>query len=139
MLETSTAQAFEDELLKIRFDASRACWLATANDLAALPASLLDRFLIIEVPPPSEEQMIVVLESLYRDLVSAWGAWFSPGLPRSLAKALRQTHPRKARQTLSLALTLAASANRRLLHVEDITQASRILEQGAQRPRSGFV
>jgi ATP-dependent Lon protease len=139
LLEVSTAQAFEDELLKLRFDASRLFWIATANDLASLPASLLDRFLIIEVPAPSEPQMIVVLESLYRDLISAWGEWFSPDLPWHVAKALRQTHPRKARQTLSLALTLAASANRHLLEVEDVTRASLVLEHGAKRPRIGFV
>jgi ATP-dependent Lon protease len=139
LLETSTAQAFEDELLKLRFDASRACWLATANDLASLPPSLLDRFLIIEVPAPGEQQMIVVLESLYGDLVSAWDGWFSPCLPPGVVKALRQTHPRKARQTLSLALTLAASSNRHILNIEDITWARQILDQGAQKPRIGFV
>lgn len=139
LLEPSTAIAFEDELLKVRFDASRACWIATANDLASLPPSLIDRFLVIEVPAPSEQQMIAVIASLYRDLLTAWGEWFSPTLPPGVAKALRQTHPRKARQTISLALTMAADANRHTLEVEDITRARHILEQGTAKLRMGFV
>jgi ATP-dependent Lon protease len=139
LLESSTARAFEDELLKVRFDASRACWIATANDLASLPPSLIDRFLVIEVPAPTEQQMTAVIASLYRDLLTAWGEWFSATLPPGVAKALRQTHPRKARQTISLALTLAADANRHTLEVEDIARARHILEQGTAKRRMGFV
>lgn len=139
LLEPSTAAAFEDDLLKIRLDASRVCWVATANDLASLPPSLVDRFLVIEIPIPSEAQMMAVLESLYRDLVTAWGEWFTPRLPPAVARALRQAHPRKARQALSLALTLAAHANRHELEAEDVSQAVQILEQGARRRRMGFL
>jgi ATP-dependent Lon protease len=139
LLEPSTACTFEDELLKVRFDASRICWLATANDLDPLPPSLVDRFLVIEVPTPSEKQMIVVLESLYADLITSWDAWFRPALPGPVAQALRHVHPRKARQTLSLALTMAAHANRHTLEVDDIASALRIRGEGAARKRMGFI
>jgi ATP-dependent Lon protease len=139
LLDPSTAIAFEDELLKIRFDASKSMWIATANDLASLPPSLIDRFLVIEVFAPDERQMIAVLHSLYGDLVTAWGGWFVTKLPSAVAQALRQTHPRKARQTLSMALTMAANRNSHILEVEDVSNALRIVEQGAAKRRVGFV
>jgi ATP-dependent Lon protease len=139
LLEPSTARAFEDELLKVRFDASRICWLATANDLDPLPPSLVDRFLVIEVPAPSEQQMLAVLHSLYADLVATWDGWFVTELPSEVAQALRQTHPRKARQTFSMALMMAANRNSHILEVDDIATALRILEQGTAKRRVGFV
>jgi ATP-dependent Lon protease len=139
LLEPSTAQAFEDELLKVRFDASRICWIATANDLAPLPPSLVDRFLVIEIPAPGEQHMHAVLHSLYADLIAKWDGWFVTELPWAVAQALRQTHPRKARQTLSLAMTIAANRNCHILEVEDIANATRILSQNTARRRMGFV
>lgn len=139
LLEPLSSAHVEDDCLKLRFNARQALWIATANDLGSLPPSLVDRFLVIEVQRPSEAQMQVVLEHLYHELIQAWGDWFEPTLPSIVAKALQRGHPRKARQALSLALTLAADVDRHTLDVGEVARAIQILKQGAQKPRMGFL
>ena len=97
LLEPSSAQRVEDDCLKLHFDARHVIWMATANDLGSLPPSLLDRFLILEVQRPSQSQMQIVLEHLYREVILDWGDWFEPSLCPEAREGLRAAHPRKAR------------------------------------------
>ncbi|MCU0819189.1 MAG: AAA family ATPase [Beijerinckiaceae bacterium] len=139
LLEPMSAAHVEDDCLKLRFNARHIIWIATANDLGSLPPSLLDRFLVLEVQRPSEQQMQIVLEHLYRELVQSWGDWFEPSIALDVRDSLCEAHPRKARRILSLALTIAAHDNRHHLVIGDILRATHIMDQTAHRPRMGFV
>lgn len=139
LLEPSSAMHVEDDCLKLRFNARQIIWIATANDLTSLPPSLLDRFLVLEVQRPSEQQMQIVLEHLYRELVQSWGDWFAPSIAQDVRDSLCEAHPRKARRILSLALTIAAHDNRHHLVIGDIMRATHVIDQTAYRPRMGFV
>ncbi|WP_284179053.1 AAA family ATPase [Rhabdaerophilum sp. SD176] len=139
LLEPSSAQRVEDDCLKLHFDARHVIWMATANDLGSLPPSLLDRFLILEVQRPSQSQMQIVLEHLYREVILDWGDWFEPSLSPEAREGLRAAHPRKARRILAQALIIAAHHNRHKLDRVDIAQAAEIFEQSPASSRMGFV
>ena len=48
--EPRTAYVFRDEYAGFPVNASYVAWLTTANDAAALPAPLLSRFRVFEIP-----------------------------------------------------------------------------------------
>ena len=54
-LEPENARAFVDEYLDIPIDLGSALWLASANDVSAMPTPLLDRMLVVEVPWPDRD------------------------------------------------------------------------------------
>lgn len=139
LLEPLSARSVEDDCLKLRFDARSIIWIATANNLTSLPPSLFDRFLVLEVQRPSEQQMQIVLEHLYGELIQTWGDWFEPSISQDVRDSLCEAHPRKARRILSLALTIAAHDDRHHLKVGDIMHARHVMDQIAYRLRIGFV
>jgi len=56
LLEPETAQAFRDEYIDVEIDASQICWVLTANSTEGIPAPLLNRMAVYEVPAPTREQ-----------------------------------------------------------------------------------
>lgn len=54
-LEPKTASKIYDEFLCGHADLSHINWIGTANDIARMPSTLLNRFRIIEIPPPAPE------------------------------------------------------------------------------------
>ena len=58
VLEAENAEALLDEYLRVRFDASRACIVATANDVSVLPDFIRDRFLIVPIVAPTGADLL---------------------------------------------------------------------------------
>ena len=56
LLEPNTAQRFKDEFFGMEFDASRMVFILTANSLEGVPAALLSRVEVFEVPRPAAVQ-----------------------------------------------------------------------------------
>jgi len=101
LLEDKTAARFRDEALAFTLNASQIIWLATANDVGNIPAPILDRFQLIEIPTPTEEQMVSVVKSIYAGIrKSQLGKLLSPKLPNETVQALTAFHPREARKRL---------------------------------------
>ncbi|MDC6179949.1 AAA family ATPase [Ralstonia solanacearum] len=73
LLESGTARAFEDTFLRIAFDASRIIYVLTANDLAAVPAPLLSRLEVFDIPAPDPEQRLRLVLAEVRRLQQATG------------------------------------------------------------------
>lgn len=67
VLEPGTARRFECPVLRVTFDLSRVLWVLTANDLARVPAPLLDRCVLFRMPEVTPEVAGLMFDTLARD------------------------------------------------------------------------
>jgi ATP-dependent Lon protease len=139
LLEPETARAFKDEYIELAFDASHVIWLATANDAAAIPPAVLDRFLVIEVEAPQAAQMRVMIEVLVSDAAERFPGWFAGVLDSDVVERLSALHPRRVRQVAELACTNAVANKRQRLTPADVEAALKLLTAGREKARVGFL
>lgn len=108
LTEPSTAKAVRDQCLEVDIDLSHVSFIATANSTTTLPEPLLSRFHIIEVRPPSRDQMPAVLQSIYREVLAEDTEAFATDLSAEVIEHLRGDNPRTARVRVQGALGRAA-------------------------------
>ena len=70
LLEPRTARVFKDQFFDMEFDASRVIVILTANSLDTVPAPLLSRVEVFEVPRPEPAQRLRIIHSLFDDLLN---------------------------------------------------------------------
>ena len=70
MLEDETACQFRDNFFGAAFDLSGVSVVATANSISGLPPELLSRFLVFNIPDPTEQQLRAVAMMMLRDFRS---------------------------------------------------------------------
>lgn len=139
LFEDTASQHFIDDALGVRMDASRVLWVASANDLAGLRSSLLDRMHVIEVLPPTADEMRAVVQGIYAELrATYWRDWHDLTLSAGPIDVVIGCHPRLARRVVADAMRLAALHRRRCVSADDMALAHRRLG-AAPRPRFGFV
>lgn len=63
LLEARTARHFRDEFFELDFDCSRMIFILTANEISDVPAPLLSRVNVFEVPRPSRAQRHRIIQS----------------------------------------------------------------------------
>jgi hypothetical protein len=82
LLEKQTAKSFTDEALESKADCSYGVYIATANYIGSISEPILSRFTVIEVSAPSGEQMIMVINSIYKKILHShdWGEKFTDQL-----------------------------------------------------------
>lgn len=141
LLELDTAREFEDEYLKIKLAAESVLWLATANDIAAIPAPILDRMLVIEVQQPTPQEMETILRAMIQAATKRWRDWFDagPNVDAATLAALRVIHPRAARRIIDLAVGFAVAAGRRAVLPEDVERAHAITISPNTSRKIGFL
>ncbi len=71
-LESSTANAILDNFLMTTVDYSYCNWIATANDVSALPTPLLSRFLVLKMDKPSREHTEVIVNQTRIDMAKQY-------------------------------------------------------------------
>lgn len=111
LLEQDTAKQFVDEHVGLPIDASNIIWLATANNLQALPEAILSRFNVVSIAAPDRAQSQAVAQSVYAELVrgdTGWQRAFARRLPNAVAQAVGGLPPRRMRQALLGAMGNAA-------------------------------
>lgn len=119
-LEPSCSRAWVDEHLGVPFDAGRVSWVASANDLGAVPAPIVDRLTVIAVPAMRLEERVAVVESIYAEANAAFRHHFDPHPHQGAVERLASLGPRRARLAIEDAMTRAAVAGRRAVLPEDV-------------------
>lgn len=68
LLEPNTAKGFKDQFFEMEFDASRMIFVLTANSLDGVPATLLSRVEVFNVPRPEPTQRLRIIDELASQL-----------------------------------------------------------------------
>ena len=68
LLEPGTGRNFKDEFFEMQFDASKVIFVLTANSLNGVPASLLSRCEVFNVPRPDPKQRLRIIKSVAEKL-----------------------------------------------------------------------
>lgn len=141
LLEDENARAFEDEYLELRLRADRIIWMATANDLAPIPASLIDRLTVIEVGMPGRDMLAGMIGAMAEEANAEAGGCFALPLPDAAIDLLLILNPRRVGRAIQIAMGIAALRGSRTLAVEDIRQAIHDLTADADRRMApiGFI
>lgn len=70
LLEPESARRWKDTGLQLTLDASRVIVIATANEIIGIPASLLSRCMVFEIPPPTPAQRQLIVEQYFSNLAA---------------------------------------------------------------------
>jgi len=130
LLEGDSARTFRDECLEMTLDASRIIFIATANDLTAIPEPLQSRMKLIEVTTPTAEQRLSIVQRMAENFAKRHGVNFALTLLEKLAEA--DIDLRKMQQILRQA------AGRALMEVRDVCESDIALPETV-RSRIGFI
>ena len=134
-LEPENAQAFIDEYVDVPIDLRSALWLASANDVAAMPAPLLDRMLVVDVSWPDRDGSRVLAEAVAAGVLERSGLEV---VADGALDALLDLSPRRMRHVLELACGFAAAGRRSAVTREDVRGALDLVVRDRRR-RAGFL
>lgn len=109
-----SASSFYDEGLGMNIDLSHCTWICTANDIDKIPEPLLSRLHVIHVELPDKNQMRIISQSIWDELIldEGWDDCFSRTLSKELVDKLITYTPRYVVNTLKHAAASAAYRSR---------------------------
>jgi len=145
LLDNEAAKNFKDEFIsELTLDLSKVNFIATANDLSAIPEPIVSRFHVIHVESLTEEQSKSVIVSIYNNLLQGihHKNRFEPILKAQVIGELKGYAPRDIKKVLLGALSNCADRNRKSKLPEKINtiQPSDIVHLAQEEERSmGFV
>lgn len=121
LLEPETSCAFRDEFIDVEIDASQIFWVLTANSTEGIPAPLLNRMAVYDVPAPTREQAAGIAQRMYGALLRELNLnGFEETLAEAVLDKLAPVSPRDLRKTLLDCLGYAVVAKRGHVSVEDV-------------------
>lgn len=100
LLEKENAKEFFDEHLELKFNASQIIYVLTANDAQNIPESLLSRMNVFHVNNPSKEEMVAIVQNIYKGIL-AESKLFKPKLAPEEVQKLVGFSPREVHQIIS--------------------------------------
>lgn len=134
LLEPETSRTFRDEFIDVEIDASQIFWVLTANSTDGIPAPLLNRMAVYEVPKPTPEQAAGIAQRIYRGLLRELNlSKFAPQLSDAVLDQVAPISPRDMRKTLLDTLGYAVAAGRDQVKPEDVR-----LKPAPGKSRIGF-
>ena len=134
LLEPTTARSFTDDYIGLRANASGVIWICTANDTAGLPSPLLDRVIVIAMPPLGRAEFRRAVQRMLSELLAEAGLPAAQ-LDGSALTALTGVGLREARRVLQLSIGPALDAGRPAPSASDIAGAARLVRGSTRRPR----
>lgn len=132
LLEPHSAKTFEDASFALPIDASRVIWIATANYIDKIPATLQSRFEIFEIASQSRDAQAAILASICEELASEY---LDVEFDEDLICNLVQRTPREQRQMLQRALSQAirlGESKVSLRHLDQAASGDRLKSQTRQ-------
>jgi ATP-dependent Lon protease len=121
LLEPETSRAFHDEFIDVDLDASQVFWVLTANSIEGIPAPLLSRMAVYEVPSPTPDQAAAIGRRIYVGLLRDLRLKnLDTELSASVLDKLAEVSPREMRKALLDGLGFAVAAGRTALKPEDL-------------------
>ncbi|AMJ63030.1 AAA family ATPase [Bosea sp. PAMC 26642] len=138
VLERENSSALVDEFVRVSFDLSGAIVIATANDIEALPAFIIDRFTTFAIDPPVGKALLSVTRLVAEDVVAELRDAVAMPADDVLLRAARH-NPRRLGKLLRLAFGFAASQERDALTIGDIEAAEALAIGTAQSRPIGFI
>ncbi|QNA88032.1 AAA family ATPase [Massilia sp. Dwa41.01b] len=121
LLEPETARAFRDEFIDVEVDASQIFWVLTANSVEGIPAPLLNRMAVYEVPAPTPDQAAGIAQRMYASLLEELNlTGFDALLGDAVLDKLAPVSPRDLRKTLLDSLGYAVAGGRGHIMLEDV-------------------
>lgn len=103
--EQDTVREFVDEYVNVPIDASAVIWIATANDLTAIPRPLMSRLTVFYIEPPDAAQARHIVTNLFDRIKGE--ANFAP-LDDDVIDRVSTLAPREMRVQLRMAAGYAA-------------------------------
>lgn len=128
LLDCENSNYFRDDFLEIELRADTILFFASANDISALPMSIVDRFLIFEISPPSREQLSSIVTSLYAACRNSYGNRLPTLLSDDVLEELSRHSLRRISQVLQLALGYAVENGRLRISVGDVRSAQALAD-----------
>lgn len=120
LLEPSTATRVRDASMNFEFDASLVTWIATANHVLFLPASLRSRFREFRIDHPNAEQAITLAFSVTSSVIEKTApAGFSPPKRAVILKVAHLT-AREIYQVVEQAIGKAVLNHRTTIELRDL-------------------
>ena len=136
VLEAENAEALLDKYLRVRFDASHAIFIATANDISVLPEFILYRFLVVPIATPTDHALIAVTRQIAAKVVTPLRR---PMPDDAVLAALAKRNPRRIGRVLRLAHGYAAADGRETLTPADVTAADALASREQSPAPIGFM
>lgn len=138
LLERENAAAFCDEFVEVPLRADHIIWIATANDLSPLPASIVDRLIAFEITL-APGQLLAIQRSIFDEANVGAGGLFEAPTDALLEQVAAQT-PRGMSRLWPIAFGFACAEGRRHVTRADLAQAEGVLRLGhVARGRIGFL
>ena len=139
LLERENAARFVDEFVDLPIRADHIFWLATANSLDPLPASIVDRLIVFQVEQKAAE-MLVIQKNIFHEANLRVGQCFAePDM--ALFEVTARHNPRTLSRLWDIAMGFACEQGRRRLVADDVRKAEQVLlagKESAKRP-IGFI
>ncbi len=124
LLEEENAQSFlDDDYLEFPLHAEKITWIASANDISDLAPSIVDRFLVINVPDPSPKDFAALIDNIYAIANARHVDVFESALRPEVRTQLTRFNPWRISRLLDLAFAHAAAEGRRDLVTSNIALA----------------
>jgi ATP-dependent Lon protease len=121
LLEPETSRAFHDEFIDLDLDASQVFWVLTANSIEGIPAPLLSRMAVYEIPSPTTEQAAGIAQRIYIGLLRELKLKnLDADLSDPVLDKVAEVSPREMRKALLDGLGFAVAAGRTALVPEDL-------------------
>ena len=122
VLEPVTARRLHDKSADVVFDASFAVYVATANRLSTIDASLLSRFELFHIEPPDARGSVAIARSIGREMWSALK--LDKRIQAPGGEVIQQlallAEPRRMHKVLRAALGRVVVAGRRQMLASDL-------------------
>jgi ATP-dependent Lon protease len=138
LLERDSAATYHDQAYPwLTINTSRVTWIAASNAIDTVPAPILSRLKVIDIPAPRPEQTLMIIAEIWRRLCADWPMATANMVLTDDARYAAATHPpRIIRKGLREAVGRAVYDGRDLITADDITACMGHVEQ---RRRCGFL